>query len=124
MSVKQGPPSARRDCGSNEPGQDDRMARWRRFGNNKTLEVPSIDGQSCLMGIRQQYQNWPRAMIWCSRPDLSMALSVKPSLSGHPRNVRQSLAEDAKPGKMIVGRESGSAPDAGGTCAGCATSGK
>jgi hypothetical protein len=31
------------------------MARWRRFGNDKTLEVPSIDDQSCLMGIRQQY---------------------------------------------------------------------
>ena len=52
---RQGPPSARRDCGSDEPGQDDRMARWRRFGNDKTLEVPSIDDQSCLMGIRQQY---------------------------------------------------------------------
>src|SRR4051812_27464017 len=63
MSVKQGPPSARRDCGSNEPGQDDRMARWRRFGNDKTLEIPSIDGKSCLMGIRQQYQNWPRAHL-------------------------------------------------------------
>src|SRR3954463_6052376 len=39
------------------------MARWRRFGNDKTLEVPSIDGQSCLMGIRQQYQKWPRAHL-------------------------------------------------------------
>ena len=56
----QGPPPARRDCGSDEPGQDDRMARWRRFGNDKTLEVPSIDGQSCLMGIRQQYQKCGR----------------------------------------------------------------
>src|SRR3954463_10003032 len=54
----------------------------------------------------------------------SWVLSAKPSMSGHPRNVRQSWAEDVKPDKMIVGRESGSAPDAGGTRAGCATSGK
>jgi hypothetical protein len=45
-------------------------------------------------------------------------------MSGHPRNVRQSWAEDAKSDKMIVGRESGSAPDAGGTRAGYTTSGK
>src|SRR4051794_7387853 len=51
-------------------------------------------------------------------------VSAKPSMSGHPRNVRQSWAEDAKPDKMIVGRESGSAPDAGGTHAGCTTFGK
>src|SRR3954449_3494174 len=54
----------------------------------------------------------------------SWGVSAKPSMSGHPRNVRQSWAEDAKSDKMIVGRESGSAPDAGGTRAGCATSGK
>ena len=38
-----------------------------------------------------------------------MALSVKPSMGGHLRNVRQSRADNAKPDTMIVGRESGSA---------------
>jgi len=52
----QDPPPARRDRGSDEPGQDDRMARRRRSGNDTTREVPSIDGRSCLIGIRQRYQ--------------------------------------------------------------------
>jgi hypothetical protein len=63
-------------------------------------------------------------IIWRSGPELAMALSVKRSMSGHPPNVRQSWAEDAKPDKMIIGRESGSAPNVGGTRAGCSMSGK
>src|SRR3954465_3896355 len=54
-----------------------------------------------------------------SAPVRSLGVSAKPSMSGHPRNVRQSWAEDVKLDKMIVGRESGSPPDAGGTRAGC-----
>ena len=43
-------------------------------------------------------------IIWRNQAGLSEALSVKRSMSGHPRNVRQSLAEGAKPDEMIVGR--------------------
>src|SRR3954464_7494868 len=59
-------------------------------------------------------------IIWRSRPELAMALSAKPSMSGHTRNVRQSWADDAKPDRMIVGRESGSARHARGGRAGYA----
>jgi hypothetical protein len=48
------------------------MARRHRFGNDKTLEVPSIDGQSCLMGIRQQYQKLTRTRL-CRDPELATA---------------------------------------------------
>jgi hypothetical protein len=41
-------------------------------------------------------------------------VSVKPSMSGHAGNVRQPWAKDAKPDRMIVGRESGSARHADG----------
>jgi hypothetical protein len=50
-------------------------------------------------------------IIWRSRPDLSMALSVKRPMSGHPRIVRQSGAADAKPDGMIGGQEDGPAHD-------------
>ena len=43
-----------------------------------------------------------------------LGVSAKRSMSGHPRNVRESWAEDAKPDEMITGQESR-------TGAGCAT---
>jgi hypothetical protein len=51
---------------------------------------------------------------------MMQALSVKRSMSGHLRNVRQSRADGAKPDRMIVGRESGSARHASGIRAGYA----
>jgi hypothetical protein len=50
-----------------------------------------------------------------------LGVSAKRSISGyHPRNVRESWAEDIKRTKMIAGQESGSARHAGRTGAGCA----
>ena len=49
-------------------------------------------------------------------------VSGKRPMSGHhPRDVRESWAEDAKPDSMIVGQESGSGRHAGRTGAGRAT---
>ena len=41
---------------------------------------------------------------FCASPS---SCSAKPSMSGHPRNVRQSRADGANPDRMIVGRENG-----------------
>jgi hypothetical protein len=50
-----------------------------------------------------------------------LGVSAKRSMSGHhPRNVRESRAEDIKRTKMIAGQESGSARHAGRTGAGFA----
>jgi hypothetical protein len=51
---------------------------------------------------------------------MMQTLSVKRSMSGHLQNVRQSRADGAKPDRMIVGRESGSARHASGIRAGYA----
>ena len=52
---------------------------------------------------------WRRILkiTWRGRPELSMALSVKRSMSGQPQNVRQSGAADAKSDRLIDGREGG-----------------
>src|SRR3954451_6401476 len=60
-------------------------------------------------------------IIWRSRPELAMALSVKPSMSGHLRNVQQSRGDGAKPDRVIVGREHGSARHGGRASASRAT---
>jgi hypothetical protein len=67
---------------------------------------------------------WRRILriIWrmqASRVGPSVGVSVKRPMSGHPRNVRQSWTERAKPDSMILGRKSGRRLfGAGGWCGG------
>jgi hypothetical protein len=63
-------------------------------------------GQGVILKIiwRKKFEDY------LARASSRACVSVKRSMSGHPQNVRHSGAEDAKPDKMIVGRESGPAP--------------